>query len=92
MSSFPPVQRMDLERRRQEAAAVPRKPRLIEESELPAWMLKDEGEMEKLTVEDEEEKMFGRGSRQRKEVDYSDQLTEKQWERVSVRIRIGKFS
>lgn len=33
-------------------------------------------------MEEEEEKMFGRGSRQRKEVDYSDQLTEKQWLRV----------
>lgn len=64
---------------------MPRKPRLIEETELPPWMLKDEVEMEKLTVEDEEEKMFGRGSRQRKEVDYSDQLTEKQWERVSAK-------
>ena len=75
---------MDIERRRQEASATPRKPRLVEESELPPWMLKDELEMEKLTVEDEEEKLFGRGSRQRKEVDYSDQLTDKQWERVGI--------
>lgn len=35
--------------------------------------------MERLTCEEEEEKMFGRGSRHRKEVDYSDSLTEKQW-------------
>ncbi len=32
-----------------------------------------------MTYEEEEDKMFGRGSRARKEVDYSDQLTEKQW-------------
>ena len=36
-------------------------------------------QVERLTLEEEEEKMFGRGSRQRKEVDYSDSLTEKQW-------------
>ena len=32
-----------------------------------------------MTLMEEEEKMFGRGSRQRKEVDYSEHLTEKQW-------------
>ena len=40
-------------------------------------------QVERLTFEDEEDKLFGRGSRQRKEVDYSDSLTEKQWLRVS---------
>ncbi|XP_052257298.1 probable global transcription activator SNF2L2 isoform X2 [Dreissena polymorpha] len=75
-------QQMDFERRREEAKAVPRKPRLMEETELPSWILKDEAEVERLTAEEEEEKMFGRGSRQRKEVDYSDQLTEKQWLRA----------
>lgn len=35
--------------------------------------------MERLTWEEEDEKLFGRGSRQRKEVDYSEHLTEKQW-------------
>ena len=39
-------------------------------------------QVERLTMEEEEEKMFGRGSRQRKEVDYSDSLTDKQWLRV----------
>ena len=38
--------------------------------------------VERLTAEEEEEKVFGRGNRQRKDVDYSDQLTEKQWLRV----------
>ena len=79
---------MDIERRRQEASSGNRKPRLLEESELPPWLLKDEQEVERLTMEDEEDKIFGRGSRQRKEVDYSDQLTEKQWLRVSVLIQI----
>ena len=36
-------------------------------------------QVERLTYEEEEDKIFGRGSRARKEVDYSDQLTEKQW-------------
>jgi len=37
-----------------------------------------------LTYE-EEEKLNAQGKRQRKEVDYSDALTEKQWLRVSTR-------
>ncbi|TRZ09077.1 hypothetical protein HGM15179_018034 [Zosterops borbonicus] len=71
--------RMDLDRRREEARNPKRKPRLMEEDELPSWILKDDAEVERLTCEEEEEKMFGRGSRHRKEVDYSDSLTEKQW-------------
>ncbi len=39
-------------------------------------------QVERLTFEEEEEKIFGRGSRQRKDVDYSDALTEKQWLKV----------
>lgn len=75
-------QRMDLDRRREEARNPKRKPRLMEEDDLPSWILKDDAEVERLTCEEEEEKMFGRGSRQRKEVDYSDSLTEKQWLKV----------
>lgn len=81
----PPVlswQRMDLDRRREEARNPKRKPRLMEEDELPSWIIKDDAEVERLTCEEEEEKMFGRGSRHRKEVDYSDSLTEKQWLKV----------
>uniref|UniRef100_A0A674GAH3 SWI/SNF related, matrix associated, actin dependent regulator of chromatin, subfamily a, member 4 n=1 Tax=Taeniopygia guttata TaxID=59729 RepID=A0A674GAH3_TAEGU len=74
--------RMDLDRRREEARNPKRKPRLMEEDELPSWILKDDAEVERLTCEEEEEKMFGRGSRHRKEVDYSDSLTEKQWLKV----------
>lgn len=50
-----------------------------------AWMMKDESEVERLTYEEEAEKLFGlgRGSRNRKDVDYSDALTDKEWLRVS---------
>ncbi|KAG5278840.1 hypothetical protein AALO_G00103300 [Alosa alosa] len=76
---FDHFMRMDLDRRREEARNPKRKPRLMEEDELPSWILKDDAEVERLTNEEEEEKMFGRGSRQRREVDYSDTLSEKQW-------------
>lgn len=36
---------MDIERRREEARNPKRKPRLMEEDELPAWMLKNEDEV-----------------------------------------------
>uniref|UniRef100_A0A8C9ZLM4 SWI/SNF related BAF chromatin remodeling complex subunit ATPase 4a n=1 Tax=Sander lucioperca TaxID=283035 RepID=A0A8C9ZLM4_SANLU len=76
---FEQFMRMDLDRRREDARNPKRKPRLMEEDDMPSWILKDDAEVERLTCEEEEEKMFGRGSRQRKEVDYSDSLTEKQW-------------
>lgn len=38
--------------------------------------------MDRLTYEDDME-VYGKGSRQRKEVDYTDSLTEKQWLKVS---------
>uniref|UniRef100_A0A8C2AYI5 SWI/SNF related, matrix associated, actin dependent regulator of chromatin, subfamily a, member 4a n=1 Tax=Cyprinus carpio TaxID=7962 RepID=A0A8C2AYI5_CYPCA len=80
---FDHFMRMDLDRRREDARNPKRKPRLMEEDELPTWIMKDDAEVERLTCEEEEEKMFGRGSRQRKEVDYSDSLTEKQWLKVN---------
>merc|ERR1719354_335277 len=76
---FDHFMRMDLDRRREDARNPKRRPRLMEEDELPSWIIKDDAEVERLTCEEEEEKIFGRGSRQRKEVDYSDSLTEKQW-------------
>lgn len=76
---FEVYQRMDIERRRLEARTPNRKPRLMEEDELPSWLVKDEVEVERLTYEEEEDKLFGRGSRQRKEVDYTDSLTEREW-------------
>lgn len=39
------MQKMDIERRREEARNPNRKPRLIEEAELPTWILKDEKEV-----------------------------------------------
>ncbi|KAM8885280.1 putative global transcription activator SNF2L2 isoform 2-T4 [Spinachia spinachia] len=74
--------RMDMDRRREDARNPKRKPRLMEEDELPSWIIRDEAEVERLTYEEEEEKMFGRGSRCRRDVDYSDTLTEKQWLRA----------
>lgn len=73
---------MDMDRRREHARNPKRKPRLMEEDELPSWIIKDDAEVERLTYEEEEEKLFGRGSRCRRDVDYSDTLTEKQWLRV----------
>lgn len=79
-SEFELYQRMDIERRREEARqGAARKPRLMEESELPEWMSKDEEEVERLTCEEEEERVFGRGNRQKKDVDYGESLTEKEW-------------
>lgn len=75
---------MDLDRRREEARSHKRKPRLMEEDELPSWIIKDDAEVERLTCEEEADKLFGRGSRGRRDVDYSDALTEKQWLRVCV--------
>uniref|UniRef100_A0AAQ5ZYH1 SWI/SNF related, matrix associated, actin dependent regulator of chromatin, subfamily a, member 2 n=1 Tax=Amphiprion ocellaris TaxID=80972 RepID=A0AAQ5ZYH1_AMPOC len=78
--------RMDMDRRREDARNPKRKPRLMEEDELPSWIIKDDAEVERLTYEEEEEKMFGRGSRCRRDVDYSDTLTEKQWLRSGFQI------
>uniref|UniRef100_A0A8C9VRQ3 SWI/SNF related BAF chromatin remodeling complex subunit ATPase 2 n=1 Tax=Scleropages formosus TaxID=113540 RepID=A0A8C9VRQ3_SCLFO len=74
--------RIDMDRRREDARNPKRKPRLMEEDELPSWIIKDDAEVERLTCEEEEEKIFGRGSRHRRDVDYSDALTEKQWLRA----------
>ncbi|OAD55062.1 ATP-dependent helicase brm [Eufriesea mexicana] len=77
---FEIFQKLDLERRREEAKLGPnRKSRLLEEAELPDWLVKDDDEVERWTYEEDEDRFLGRGSRQRKEVDYSDSLTEKEW-------------
>ncbi|XP_043204672.1 transcription activator BRG1-like isoform X1 [Amphibalanus amphitrite] len=76
-------QQLDLERRREEAKlGTARKPRLIEESELPDWLVRDEAELDELTAEEDKEDLFGRGSRARKTVDYSDQLNDRNWLRA----------
>ncbi|KFD51437.1 hypothetical protein M513_07650 [Trichuris suis] len=77
---FDAFQRMDLDRRRLEARDQRRRPRLMEEDELPSWLLKDEEEIERLTNEDKTDRLFGKGARRKKEVDYSqDSWSEKQW-------------
>ncbi|KAB0802651.1 hypothetical protein PPYR_04837 [Photinus pyralis] len=77
---FELFQKMDLERRREEAKLGPaRKSRLLEESELPDWLVKEDDEVERWNYDEPEESLLGRGTRQRKEVDYSDSLTEKEW-------------
>lgn len=39
-------------------------------------------QVDRMAFEDQEERMFGRGSRSRKTVDYSETLTERQWIRA----------
>ena len=75
-------QRMDIERRRNEARDQNRKPRLMEEGELPGWLLKDDQELERMRIEAEESEVYGRGTRVRREVDYSDALTEREFLRA----------
>ncbi|XP_065904965.1 transcription activator BRG1-like isoform X2 [Dysidea avara] len=74
-------QRMDMERESREAMdpELRHKPRLVTAEELPAWILRDDDEVEQLTLEETEERLFGRGSRVKKDIDYTDSLTEKQW-------------
>ena len=104
----------------QEAGSLRRRPRLMQVSELPRWIVKDDAEVgkkhpkinnttqahlrsffrsqmlqrakccpeiflqvERLTWEEESEKIFGRGSRVRKDVVYCEHLTERQWLKVS---------
>lgn len=69
---------IDIERKKVETQS-----RLIDESELPDWLVKNDDEVvcnkgQGWNYLDEDETL-GRGSRQRKEVDYTDSLTEKEW-------------
>ncbi|CAF3252308.1 unnamed protein product [Rotaria sp. Silwood2] len=50
--------------------------RLITDDELPEWLKNDVEEVEK-TLENDED--FGKGRRQRKDIDYSDNLTEREF-------------
>ena len=73
---------MDRERKQAEVRMPHRKSRLFELSELPAWLTKDPNKLENTIIDQETLDLLGRGTRQRKEVDYSDSLTEKEWLRV----------
>lgn len=84
-AEFELFQKMDLERRREEAKlGSARKSRLLEESELPDWLVKEDDEVDRWGYDDVEDSLLGRGTRQRKEVDYTDSLTEKEWLKVSI--------
>ena len=75
---FEKFQNMDIQRRREEASlGSERKPRLIEENELPSFLLQDDEEV--MEEEPEKEIELGRGNRQRKETNYDDQLSEREW-------------
>lgn len=79
---FELFQKMDFERRRDDIKlGSARKPRLIEISELPDWLVKEDDEVDPWNYEDTDN-LLGRGSRHRKEVDYTDSLTEKEWLKV----------
>lgn len=65
--------KMDIERKENDGGRA----RLIQEKELPDWLVKEDDEVERWNYE--EDSILGRGSRQRKEVDYTDSLTEKEW-------------
>lgn len=67
--------KMDIERKEQDGE----RPRLILEEELPDWLVKEDDEVEDPFAYEEDDTILGRGSRQRKEVDYTDSLTEKEW-------------
>lgn len=69
--------KMDVERKKEDDRIHPGRERLIDESELPDWLTKDDDEVERWHTYDEDT-ILGRGSRQRKEVDYTDSLTEKE--------------
>jgi len=81
-AEFEQFQQMDIDRRRLEAGAgSERKPRLIEESELPPFLLQDDDELDELEAQEKAEKESDlvRGNRARKETNYDDQLSEKDW-------------
>lgn len=78
------MQKLDIERRRLEAAEYRRKPRLIEEDEIPPNIIKiSEAFIEEEKIPEEQrltEELLGSGKRRRKDVDYSqDLMSEREW-------------
>ncbi|CAL8093802.1 unnamed protein product [Calicophoron daubneyi] len=73
---FEIFQRMDVERQFAESQQAKRENRLLEYSELPNWIVRDDIELERSLLL--EESVYGM-KRHRKEVDYSDALTERQF-------------
>ncbi|VDD82876.1 unnamed protein product [Mesocestoides corti] len=74
---FDIYQRMDAERQVAERQQAKPEPRLMEYKELPDWIVRDEEEVERSLNMDETSLLSMR--RQRKEVDYSDALTDRQF-------------
>ena len=50
----------------------------------PSLPLPTPRQVEQIEMEETEERLFAKGTRNRKEVDYSDSLTEKQWLKVKL--------
>merc|ERR1719483_775863 len=82
---FELFQRMDLERRRADAElGDKRKPRLIEEKELPEFLLQSQEDLDMMDIDEAEEQAKieadrGRGNRVKKEVTYQEQMSERDW-------------
>merc|ERR1719330_1479122 len=82
---FELFQKMDMERKReQEELGDLSKPRLIDESELPEFLLQTEEDIDMMEIDEAEqaaqlEAERGRGNRVRKEVTYQEQLSERDW-------------
>lgn len=67
---FDAYQKVDQERRQKEEDSK----RLMTEDELPPFLLRDDEQIDRLTTQEADDKIYGRGSRQRREVDYTDSL------------------
>lgn len=86
---FQLFQKMDADRKEEEEKSGNKKSRLIQENELPEWLLKQDDEVDSWSFEDPESHLT---KRQRKEVDYADSLTEKEWLKVRFLMRnIGTY-
>ena len=73
---FEKFQQMDIQRRREDAAlGADRKPRLMEENELPPFLLEEDEEID----EELPDEILGRGNRSKKETNYDDQMSEREW-------------
>ena len=70
--------KMDQERYQQEGSSRTHS-RLMQDHDLPDWLIRNDWEIEALQQEEDDDKVYGKGSRARKEVDYSECLTDKQW-------------
>ncbi|VDL83099.1 unnamed protein product [Nippostrongylus brasiliensis] len=81
---FNQFQSMDIDRRREEAGQLHRKPRLLEENEIPNDILKASDDFAELEKQQREgvfkEDPYATGRRRRREVDYStDLMSDDQW-------------